>query len=351
MIPFLILLYFILMTFLSFFAAKWIMELVYQEAGVTKQEVEQYQREEHIGGRPQKQTTRALYWLESRSANPARVRKLAHLYSLALLPAILCIPVAFGSSILPFFSPDLKNIILICAMVFLPVYNAVLAIAGVQYKKKKTARNTTEAPAEAGTYASEEADNRVLAERDYPIEESGETVDEAFFPELEAERKFSKRKALLLFGAVLLAAGLAALSAFLVPQLTAAPKTPATVEQVANALTAQGYKPQNADSFDDALVESIAVQSGEFFFEFSTYRDEDSAVRFYDSARSQYEAFVDELQADTTSQKRANYAVYTWRSVETYAVVIRVGSTVLCGQCPAKDDAVLDQILHSIGYL
>lgn len=350
MIPFLIPLYFILMTFLSFFAANWIMELVYQEAGVTKQEVEQYKRE-HIGGRSQKQTTRALYWLESRSANPARVRKLAHLYSLALLPAILCIPVAFGINILPFFSPDLKNIVLICAMVFLPVYNAVLAIIGVQYKKKKAARNTTEASAEADTYASKEADNRVLAQQDYPIEVSGETVDEAFFPELAEERKSPKRKVLFLLAAVLLAAGLAALSAFLVPQLTAAPKAPATVEQVANALTVQGYKPQNADSFDDALIEGITVQSGEFYFEFCTYRDEDSAARFYDSSRSQYEAFVDELQADTTSQKRANYTVYTWRSVEMYAVVMRVGSTVLCGQCPAKDDAVLNQILHSIGYL
>lgn len=350
MIPFLILLYFILMIFLSFFAANWIMELVYQEAGVTKQEVEQYKRE-HIGGRPQKQATYALYWLESRSANPARVRKLAHLYSLVLLPAILCIPVAIGSNILPFFSPDLQNIVLICAMVFLPVYNAVLAITGVQYKKKKAAINTTEASAEADTYASKEADNRVSAQQDYPIEVSGETVDEAFFPELAEERKSSKRKVLLLLAAVLLAAGLAALSAFLVSQLTAAPKTPATVEQVANALAAQGYKPQNADSFDDALIEGITVQSGEFFFDFCTYRDENSAVRFYDSARSQYEAFVDEVQADTTSEKRANYAVYTWRSVETYAVVIRVDSTVLCGQCPVKDDAVLNQILQSIGYL
>ena len=84
MILFLLFFYFILMLFLNFFAAGWIMELIYREAGITKQEAEQYRREHITGGRMQKQNRRALYWLESRSKNPARVRRLAYLHNLAL---------------------------------------------------------------------------------------------------------------------------------------------------------------------------------------------------------------------------------------------------------------------------
>ena len=60
---------------------------------------------------------------------------------------------------------------------------------------------------------------------------------------------------------------------------------------------------------------------------------------------------AEEYQAAVAAEKKANYAVYTWRSAETYAVVMRVDSTVLCGECPVKDEAVLNQILHTIGYL
>lgn len=74
MILFLLFFYFFLMLFLNFFAAGWIMELIYREAGITKREADQYRREHITGGRMQDQNRRALYWLESRSKNPARVR-------------------------------------------------------------------------------------------------------------------------------------------------------------------------------------------------------------------------------------------------------------------------------------
>lgn len=344
MILVLLFFYFILMLFLNFFAANWIMEIIYQEAGVTKQEAEQY-RIEHIAGRPQKRNMRVLYWLESRSANPARVRRLAYLHNLTLLPSVLFIPMTFGGIGLPFIPSDIRNIALICVMVFLPVYNALLAIAGILYKKRKTTGSTAETFAENDAYISDKPGHIASTNQSYSTEE------DAFFPEIAKERRVSKRRTVLFLMGTILIVGLAVLGGFLIPQLTAAPKTPATIEQVVNALTAQGYHPQYADSFDDALIESITLQSGEFFFDFYTYRDKDSAIRLYDSARSQREAFMDEYQAAATAEEKADYAAYTWRSAKTYAVVIRVDSTVLCGECPAKDEAVLNQILKAVGYL
>lgn len=350
MILFLLFFYFILMLFLNFFAADWIMQLVYQEAGVTKQEAEQYRREHIAAGRMQERNRRALYWLESRSANPARVRRLAYLHNLALLPSVLLIPMTFGCIALPLISSDVHNIVLICVMVFLPVYNASLAIAGVLYKKRKTAGSTVETFAENDISISDKPEHIASTDQSYPTEADEETED-AFFPEIAKERRASKRKTALFLVGTALVAGLAALAVFLLPQLTAAPKTPATTEQVADALTAQGYQPQYTDSFDDALIESVIVQNENFFFDFYTYRDKDSAVHLYDSACSQREALADEYQAVTTAEEKANYAVYAWRSEKTYAVVIRVDSTVLCGECPAKDEAILNLILHTIGYL
>lgn len=350
MLLFLLFFYFALMLFANFFAADWIMQLIYQEAGLTKREAEQYRREHITSGRMQKQNRRALYWLESRSANPARVRRLAYLHNLALLPSVLLIPMTFVCIALPFIPSDAHNIVLICVMAFLPLYNASLAIAGVLYKKRKTAGSAAETLDENDTSIPDKPRIIASTNQSYPTE-ADEGVEDAFFPEIAKERRVKKRRtALFLIGAALVA-GLAALAVFLVPQLTAAPKAPATTERVADALTAQGYDPQYTDSFDEALIENITVQNGNFFFDFYTYRDKDSAVRLYNSARSQREAFVDEYQAATTVEKKANYAVYTWRSATTYAVVIRVDSTVLCGECPVKDENILNQILHTIGYL
>ena len=351
MILFLLFFYFILMLFLNFFAAGWIMELIYREAGITKQEAEQYRREHITGGRMQKQNRRALYWLESRSKNPARVRRLAYLHNLALLPSVLLIPATFVCIAMPSIPSDVHNIVLICTMAFLPVYNASLAIAGVLYKKKKTDKNAANPLAEDDPYASDETEYDVFEAQDYFAEAERKKEEDAFFPELVKERRASRRKIAFILTGTAFLAGLAVLAVFLVPQLTAAPKTPVTAERVAAVLAAQGYEPQHTDSFDDALTESITVQSGNFFVDFYTCRDKDSAGRLYDSACSQREALADEYQADAAAEKKANYAVYTWRSAETYAVVLRVDSTVLCGECPVKDEAVLNQILHTIGYL
>ena len=101
------------MLFLNFFAAGWIMELIYREAGITKREADQYRREHITGGRMQDQNRRALYWLESRSKNPARVRRLAYLHNLALLPSVLLIPATFVCIATPSIPPDVHNIVLI----------------------------------------------------------------------------------------------------------------------------------------------------------------------------------------------------------------------------------------------
>lgn len=351
MILFLLFFYFFLMLFLNFFAAGWIMELIYREAGITKREADQYRREHITGGRMQDQNRRALYWLESRSKNPARVRRLAYLHNLALLPSVLLIPATFVCIATPSIPSDVHNIVLICVMAFLPVYNASLAIAGVLYKKKKTDKSAANPLAEDDTYTSGETEYDASEEQDYFAEAERKKEEDAFFPELVKERRKSKRRIAFILTGTALLAGLAVLAVFLVPQFTAAPKTPATAGQAAAALAAQGYEPQYTDSFDDALTESVTVQSENFFFDFYTCRDKDSAVRLYDSACSQREAFAEEYQAAVAAEKKANYAVYTWRSAETYAVVMRVDSTVLCGECPVKDEAVLNQILHTIGYL
>lgn len=351
MILFLLFFYFALMLFANFFAADWIMQLIYQEAGITKREAGQYRREHITGGRMQEQNRRALYWLESRSANPDRVHRLAYLHNFALLPSVLSIPIAFGCIALPFIPSDVHNVVLICVMAFLPVYNASLAIAGVLYKKRKSAGSAVKTFAEHDTSISDKPGQIASADQSYSMETDEGAEEDAFFPEISKERRVKKRRTALLLMGTALVAGLAALVVFLVPQLTAAPKTPATTGQVADALAAQGYEPQYTDSFDDTLIESITVQSGNFFFDFYTYRNKDNARRLYNSVCSQREAFVDENQAVTTAEEKANYAVYTWRSAETYAVVIRVDSTVLCGECPAKDENILNQILHTIGYL
>ena len=132
MILFFIAAYFVVMVKLNFCASNWILDLLYQAGGVTKTEAEQYHRHQFIG---RKKELYALYWLESRSRNPARVRRLAYLHNLSLLPSILCI-VAFGIVFMLPLSSGVQNAILVAMMIFLPVYNTALAVAGIYYRQK-----------------------------------------------------------------------------------------------------------------------------------------------------------------------------------------------------------------------
>lgn len=218
-------------------------------------------------------------------------------------------------------------------MAFLPVYNASLAIAGVLYKKKKTDKSAANPLAEDDTYTSGETEYDASEEQDYFAEAERKKEEDAFFPELVKERRASKRRIAFILTGTALLAGLAVLAVFLVPQFTAAPKTPATAGQAAAALAAQGYEPQYADSFDDALTESVTVQSENFFFDFYTCRDKDSAVVSMTAPVLSARRSRKNIRPLWLPKRRQTMPSISWRSAETYAVVMRVDSTVLCGEC------------------
>ena len=309
MILFFIAAYFVVMVKLNFCASNWILDLLYQAGGVTKTEAEQYHRHQFIG---RKKELYALYWLESRSRNPARVRRIAYLHNLSLLPSILCI-VAFGIVFMLPLSSGVQNAILVAMMIFLPVYNTALAVAGIYYRQKAKGISHQN----LGDLRYSDVFRKKDSEIAYPenlVQEDNEDVidDEVFFPELAQEHRVAKRKRSFIVAAILFIVAAVLTLSFLWPQLAAAPKEPAEAEQVAKALIGLGYMPQDETETigaqDPNLIQCLFVQEDDFFFEFYIYDNEDSACRIYESASSQNAMLFQEAAHAAHHLQKANYA-------------------------------------------
>ena len=317
MILFFIAAYFVVMVKLNFCASNWILDLLYQAGGVTKTEAEQYHRHQFIG---RKKELYALYWLESRSRNPARVRRLAYLHNLSLLPSILCI-VAFGIVFMLPLSSGVQNAILVAMMIFLPVYNTALAVAGIYYRQKAKGISHQN----LGDLRYSDVFRKKDSEIAYPenlVQEDNEDVfdDEVFFPELAQEHRVAKRKRSFIVAAILFIVAAVHTLSFLWPQLAAAPKEPAEAEQVAKALIGLGYMPQDETETigaqDPNLIQCLFVQEDDFFFEFYIYDNEDSACRIYESASSQNAMLFQEAAHAAHHLQKANYAFSSFETEE-----------------------------------
>lgn len=242
------------------------------------------------------------------------------MHNLSLLPSILCI-VAFGIVFMLPLSSGVQNAILVAMMIFLPVYNTALAVAGIYYRQKAKGISHQN----LGDLRYSDVFRKKDSEIAYPenlVQEDNEDVidDEVFFPELAQEHRVAKRKRSFIVAAILFIVAAVLTLSFLWPQLAAAPKEPAEAEQVAKALIGLGYMPQDETETigaqDPNLIQCLFVQEDDFFFEFYIYDNEDSACRIYESASSQNAMLFQEAAHAAHHLQKANYAFSSFETEE-----------------------------------
>lgn len=202
MILVLMFIYFTAMIFWSFFASRWIMELVYKSAGVTKRDVEHYRRD-HYSRYGEKQKYRAVYWLESRSADKKRTRKLVFYHQLALGVSAVLVFAGLSCPTMPFLPEKARTAVLVGAAALLPVYNIALTVAGKAVGKKLSDDIPETRPAGHEDYNPREDDYDPFDELgDYNPEEPPEadlSGTEEIPPEIKRKRRIGRVISLVLF--------------------------------------------------------------------------------------------------------------------------------------------------------
>lgn len=141
--------------------------------------------------------------------------------------------------------------------------------------------------------------------------------------------------------------------------MSADSKTPATTQEVKEAIINYGYEPVDytdsyyeADiSFQLALKECIAFENDDIhfeFFEFNTKEDSENIWRqAYQKITIQYNAW----RKIETEYNVANYHIYTLDSLGKYNVSIYVGNTAIYAYCNSENKNEINKILAKIDYL
>ncbi|MBC8570187.1 hypothetical protein [Zongyangia hominis] len=310
------LLYFIIMAVFNFLSCLWIYNLLFQIAGVTKCEVKEYKDQIviAIGG----VNRMVLRWMEQRSPNPKKFRRVIWIYTICMAPSFLCVNLALMSYTVPFLDRALGP-----AAVIMPVIIAAEVVAGILYRRKaKKAGATQRSAGETQSTPKEEAPD-------------GKTIA------LGALK-------------VAVAVGSLFLLFFVVLHLFGSPKTPATANQVWEAVVAQGYQPLDVTQEwwqpDSNLNKAIATEYGDLCLYFFTFGSDTNAR----SASQQFDALIRRTK-DTANSKKwreqaANYSLYTLKSDGEYTVLARVGHTVLYAYTPEENAGLLRTIMEAIGY-
>lgn len=146
---------------------------------------------------------------------------------------------------------------------------------------------------------------------------------------------------------------------FVVLNVSVVPKTPATNEQVKEAIINQGYVPEDISTyyyesdpaFKETLINCIAFESDDIHFEFFNFNNEASAVSIYRQAYEDVVANYDTNNRRKGGTKIANYAIYTLDLQGKYNVMIYVGNTAVYAYCDSENKAEIQKILDAIDYL
>lgn len=141
--------------------------------------------------------------------------------------------------------------------------------------------------------------------------------------------------------------------------MSADSKTPATTQEVKEAIVNYGYEPidytdsyYEADiSFQLALKECIAFESDDIHFEFFEFNSKEDAVDIWGQAYQKITIQYNAWQKIETEYYVANYRIYTLDSLGKYNVAIYVGNTAVYAYCNSENKNEINKILDKIDYL
>ncbi len=326
--------YFVLLVPICWLCLRWVWELACESAGVKRQRVWRYLHGVHVSSCRGKRTAR---WLERRSPNPKRTRKLLYFYYIGMAPAILCAFFAFVGTSTRLFDPILR----FGAVVF-PVLALVSVVAKICYGKRH--------PGSVVNQGNWNAFKEYLAYLRHRANRDGVRP---------FQKKHGGGMAKYIAVCVLkvaVAAGVLAGLFFLLVNL-GTPKTPATAQQAWEMLTEQGYEPcditeqcQNAWNAEQVLEQAVSVEGGGLRFDFYVMTDSKSAVSLW----RQYNAHIRQNRYSRPNvefqEKLANYQIYTIEANGEYTVNMRVDHTVVYAYCEEEEIAILQNMLKQIGY-
>ncbi len=141
--------------------------------------------------------------------------------------------------------------------------------------------------------------------------------------------------------------------------MSADSKTPATTQEVKEAIINYGYEPVDytdsyyeADiSFQLALKECVAFESDDIHFEFFEFNSKEDAVDIWGQAYQKITIQYNAWQKIETEYYVANYRIYTLDSLGKYNVAIYVGNTAVYAYCNSENKNEINEILNKIDYL
>ena len=134
-------------------------------------------------------------------------------------------------------------------------------------------------------------------------------------------------------------------------------KTPATVENVFNAIENNGFNGSDITSdyqekwgMGNELQNAIAFEDGDIrfdFFEFDSYKTAEHI-------RKQYRSYIRENRYDNpnieVSEGASNYMLYTIKANGLYTICMRVDNTLIFAYCNEENASKLNAIMTDIGY-
>ena len=139
----------------------------------------------------------------------------------------------------------------------------------------------------------------------------------------------------------------------------AAPKTPATTEQVKSVIIAQGYEPKDITEqyyesdpgFKSVLNRCISFDKDDIHFEFFDFNNNNSAINIYSQVYSQLSYRYNSAYSVEIDYQIANYSIWLYDSLGKYSVAIYVGNTAVYAHCDSESQNEIDKILDAIDYL
>lgn len=135
------------------------------------------------------------------------------------------------------------------------------------------------------------------------------------------------------------------------------PKTPATVENVFNAIENNGFIGADITSdyqekwdMGNELQNAIAFEDNDIRFDFFVFDNDKNAEHI----RKQYRSYIRENRYDIpnieVSEGAANYMLYTIKANGLYTICMRVDNTLVFAYCNEENASKLNAIMIEIGY-
>lgn len=155
---------------------------------------------------------------------------------------------------------------------------------------------------------------------------------------------------------VLIAAAILAGIGLLFAKVFSNPITPVTSQQMYDALSAQGYKPQYATQLvsDDlqkiGLTDCVVAEQDDIKINFYFLNNEDAAQIVYNMSVSLIHTERYDPPTRDYSEGNSNHWRYTMIGQTMYSTVIQVGNTAIYAYSNTENAAKINALLKSIGY-